>query len=88
MSILIAITIIIKYINYNYKRPTKTSGFTYLSEKTSSGKKSQLFRHFSFTTTFPDEIFYQTKTFLQTEAKVELQINFYNDISIVNRADD
>ena len=24
-------------------------------------------------------------TFLQTEAKAELQINFYNDISVVNR---
>ena len=76
MCILIAIIILIKNINCNYKRPTKISGFPNLSEKTSSRKKSQLSRHFSFTTTFPDKIFYQTKTFLQTEAKVELQINF------------
>ena len=72
----ITITIIIKYVNHNYKRPTETLGFTNLSERTSSGKKPQLFCHFSFTTTFPDKIFYQTKAFLQTEAKVELQIKF------------
>ena len=68
--------IIIKYVNYNYKRPTKTLGFTNLLEKTSSGKSDNVLVTFSFTTTFPDKIFYQTKTFLQTEANVELQINF------------
>ena len=67
-----------------YKRPTL--GFTNLSEKTP--EKRKFFRHFSPTTTFPDKIFYQTNTFLLTETKVELQINFYNDISIVNRIDD
>ena len=39
-------------------------------------KQSQSFCHFSFTTTFPDKIFYQANTSLQTEVKVELQINF------------
>ena len=47
-----------------------------------------MFCHFSFATTFPDEIFYQRNTFLQTELKVELQINFWNDISIINKIDD
>ena len=46
----------------------------------------------SFFITFPlqspDEIFYQTNTFLQTDVKVELQIKIENDISIVNRTDD
>ena len=59
--ILITITIIIKYVNYNYKQHTKTLGFTNLSEKTSLGKKPQLFCHFSLTT-FPD------KTFLPDES--------------------
>ena len=35
-------TIIIKYVNYNYKRLTKTLGFTNLSEKTSSGKSHNI----------------------------------------------
>ena len=50
--------------------------FTYLSEKTFLEKKSQLFRHFSPTTTFPDKIFYQTNTFLQSKVKVELDDKF------------
>ena len=44
-------------------------------QKTFSGKKSQFFRHFSYTTIFLNKIFYQKNTFLQTEVKVELQIN-------------
>ena len=35
-------TIIIKYVNCNYKRPTKTLGFTNLLEKTSSGKSDNV----------------------------------------------
>ena len=66
----------------------KSLGFTNLPEKTSSGKKSQFFRQFPFTTTFPDKVFCQTNTFLQTEVKVELPINFQNGISMVNRIDD
>ena len=54
----------------------KNLGFTNLSDKTSPGKKSQVFRHFSFPTTFPAVIFYQTHKFLQTEVKSVLQINF------------
>ena len=42
-------TIIIKYVNYNYKRPAKTLGFTNLSEKTSSGKSH------NFLVTFPSQ---------------------------------
>ena len=49
---------------------------------------SQFFCHFSFTTTFRDKILYETNIFLQTEVKFELQINFQNDILIVNRIDD
>ena len=68
MSTLIAITIIIKYINYNYKRPTKTSGFTYLSEKTSSEKKLQLFRHFS-QQHFPTKYLIRRKHFSKQKLK-------------------
>ena len=39
-------------------------------------KKSQIFWHFSPTATFHDKILYQTNTFLQTEAKVELGDKF------------
>ena len=60
----------------DFKQLKKTLGFTYLSEKTFSQKKAQLFRHFSPTTAFPDKIFYQTNTFLQTEVKVELGDKF------------
>ena len=40
------------------------------------GKKSQLFCHFSLTTSFPNKIFYQTNTFLQAEVKVQLEDKF------------
>ena len=50
-------------------------GFTILSDKTSLERKWIFFRHFS-PTFLTQKIFYQTNIFLQTEVKVELQINF------------
>ena len=48
-----------KYYIYSFKNFKKTLGFPNSSEKTFSGKTSLLFRHFSPTTTFPDNIPFQ-----------------------------
>ena len=64
------------HIKVTFKQPKKTLGFNNLWEKTFLGKKSQLFRHFSPTTAFPDKIFYPRNTFLQTEVKVKLDDKF------------
>ena len=58
-------------------QPTQKNFKLYsLIRKNFLAKKSQLFCHFSPTTTFPDKIFYQTNTFLQLEVKVELGDKF------------
>ena len=64
---LITITIIVKYVNYNYKRPTKTLGFTNLSEKTSSGKKS--FATFPSQQHSPTKYFTRRKHFSKQKLK-------------------
>ena len=55
---------------------TKTVVLTNLSEKTSLEKKPQFLHHVFPTISFPDKIFYQKNTFLQTEIRVKLQVNF------------
>ena len=54
----------------------KTVVLTNLSEKTSLEKKPQFLHHVFPTISFPDKIFYQKNTFLQTEIRVKLQVNF------------
>ena len=65
-------TIIIKYVNYNYKRPTKTLGFTNLSEKTSSAKSH------NFLVTFPSQQHSLTKYFTRRKhfSKQKLKSNY------------
>ena len=65
-------TIIIKYVNCNYKRPTKTLGFTNLLEKTSSGKSDNVL------VTFPSQQHYLTKYFTRRKhfSKQKLKLSY------------
>ena len=66
------------YINKTYFLASFEHKHTTILEKMREDfhEKNKFFRHFLPTTTFYDEIFYQTNTFPQTEVKFELQIIF------------